>query len=497
MSTTEQKILRVGVLQSGKIVEERLLRKREAVTIGTSPKNTFYLPTSKLPQQITLLDIRNEKYLLGLRTDVDGKVSIGDQLRTLEELQASQGAIVGKDGVKFVPLDEKARGKLVLGDITVLFQFVTPPPISAKPTLPAGARGGFAGRLRSEWAFLTAVIASIAIQAGVIAASYVIHPTKARPPKKDYLAQLKIDVDFEKDKPKEAVEEPEKPKELEEPSPEDIVDAPPTVNEPPPPEIPRQREPEKRPNPLVAKANSPTPRDPGRAQPPKGAEEIAKRRSAVVDKTVLKALMGSGEAGPGDVGINQGAAAKYATAFEYDGKNPTAMNAPEEKAFGGGPAAGEGGAGGPKAQTITAEERKQAGIGQALKTDVVAKVPTKAPTEKKVEAKINLAGGAKKGGGLGKLDTAQVSSVFKRRATAFRACYESRLQDKPSLAGKIVIRFTIGGAGRVTNIDVASNTTGDTAVGACIVEKVRGMKFDKPENGDVSFTYPIVLSKGN
>jgi TonB family protein len=322
---------------------------------------------------------------------------------------------------------------------------------------------------------------------------------KERPPKKDYLAQLKVDVDFEKDKPKEAVEEPEKPKAVEEPSPEDIVDAPPTVNEPPPPDIPKQREPEKRPNPQVAKANNPAPKDPGRPQAPKGNEEIAKRRAAVVDKTVLKALMGSGEAGPGDVGINQGAAAKYATAFDYDGKNPAAMNAPEEKAFGGGPAAGEGGdgGGGPKAQTITAEERKQAGIGQPLKTDTVAKAPTKAPTEKKVEAKISLAGGAKKGGGLGKLDTAQVSSVFKRRASAFKACYESRLRDKPNLGGKIVIRFTIGGAGRVTNIDVASNTTGDTAVGACIVEKVRGMKFDKPENGDVSFTYPIVLSKGN
>src|SRR6185295_17655869 len=45
-----------------------------------------------------------------------------------------------------VPLTPTARGKLSLGDLTVLFQFVTEPPRQPKPMLPASVRGTFADR---------------------------------------------------------------------------------------------------------------------------------------------------------------------------------------------------------------------------------------------------------------------------------------------------------------------------------------------------------------
>ena len=43
-----QRILRIGVLLGGKIVEERLIRERSSVTIGQSMKNTFSIPVEGL-----------------------------------------------------------------------------------------------------------------------------------------------------------------------------------------------------------------------------------------------------------------------------------------------------------------------------------------------------------------------------------------------------------------------------------------------------------------
>ena len=45
-----------------------------------------------------------------------------------------------------MPLSDNSRGKLSLGDLTILFQFVTEPPRQPKPMLPASVRGTFADR---------------------------------------------------------------------------------------------------------------------------------------------------------------------------------------------------------------------------------------------------------------------------------------------------------------------------------------------------------------
>ena len=42
------RILRIGVLLGGKIVEERLIRERTPVTIGQSMRNTFSIPVEEI-----------------------------------------------------------------------------------------------------------------------------------------------------------------------------------------------------------------------------------------------------------------------------------------------------------------------------------------------------------------------------------------------------------------------------------------------------------------
>jgi len=139
-----QRILRIGVLLGGKIVEERLIRERTSVTIGQSMKNTFSIPVEGLPLELMLFALEEGKYYLRFLDKMDGRLSSGDQVNTLDALKG-RGAI-NHGGYWQVPLSENSRGKLSLGDLTIPFQFVTEPPRQPKPMLPASVRGTFADR---------------------------------------------------------------------------------------------------------------------------------------------------------------------------------------------------------------------------------------------------------------------------------------------------------------------------------------------------------------
>src|SRR5690349_3808597 len=68
-----QRILRIGILLGGKIVEERLIRERTSVTIGQSMKNTFSIPVEGLPLELTLFSLeQNGKYNLRFLNKMDG-----------------------------------------------------------------------------------------------------------------------------------------------------------------------------------------------------------------------------------------------------------------------------------------------------------------------------------------------------------------------------------------------------------------------------------------
>jgi len=80
--------------------------------------------------------------------------------------------------------------------------------------------------------------------------------------------------------------------------------------------------------------------------------------------------------------------------------------------------------------------------------------------------------------------------------SAIRICYERSLKVNPDVQGKVTIRFTIGRAGTITDIQITENTTGDAAIGTCIAQKVRAWRFSPPDEGEVTFSYPFLLQKG-
>src|SRR6266568_311971 len=91
-----QRILRIGVLLGGKIVEERLIRERTSVTIGQSMKNTFSVPVEGLPLELMLFALDEKgKYHLRFLDKMDGRLSSGDQVNTLDALKGRGATNMG------------------------------------------------------------------------------------------------------------------------------------------------------------------------------------------------------------------------------------------------------------------------------------------------------------------------------------------------------------------------------------------------------------------
>ena len=72
------KILRIGVIQGGKIIEEKLIRRRTSVTVGTSSRNTIVLSAAKVPKSFPLFELKGNDYHLAFEDNMSGRVSVAE-----------------------------------------------------------------------------------------------------------------------------------------------------------------------------------------------------------------------------------------------------------------------------------------------------------------------------------------------------------------------------------------------------------------------------------
>ena len=87
-----------------------------------------------------------------------------------------------------------------------------------------------------------------------------------------------------------------------------------------------------------------------------------------------------------------------------------------------------------------------------------------------------------------------IKSVVRRRAGALRACYDKELKTKPTLAGKLQVRWTIGRDGQTNNVSFTSNSLGDAKVAACVKRVLTTMRFKEPEGGICVVQWPFVFN---
>src|SRR5207245_9913789 len=67
-------------------------------------------------------------------------------------------------------LTEEARGKVVVGETTFIFQFVAPPPVQPRPQLPLAVKGGLASQI--DWNLTIIAAFSFMLHFGLIGAMY-------------------------------------------------------------------------------------------------------------------------------------------------------------------------------------------------------------------------------------------------------------------------------------------------------------------------------------
>lgn len=89
-----------------------------------------------------------------------------------------------------------------------------------------------------------------------------------------------------------------------------------------------------------------------------------------------------------------------------------------------------------------------------------------------------------------------IARVVKRNKQAVQKCYERALIKKPTLAGKLVIEFTIEGNGHVSNVNSAeASTLTDAAVSSCVMDSMSKLTFPATSDGQsVTVAYPFVFA---
>ena len=165
MSESPRRAIRVGVLLGDNLVEEKVFRDGAPVTFGQSLKCGLSIPGDGIPHEHALFVHDQGRVLLRVTRTMTGKLAQAGEIQT----DLKRGEAV--DGVWSIPLAKGARGKLVLGDATILFQEIAAPPLTPRPVLPASIRGSLGDRIDRRLAVI--VGASVVLHLGIAAYAWI------------------------------------------------------------------------------------------------------------------------------------------------------------------------------------------------------------------------------------------------------------------------------------------------------------------------------------
>lgn len=91
------------------------------------------------------------------------------------------------------------------------------------------------------------------------------------------------------------------------------------------------------------------------------------------------------------------------------------------------------------------------------------------------------------------LDQSLVDRVVRHHVAALRHCYERRLPSRPTLAGRVVIRFTLERDGTIRSAEAVDSTLEDPQVERCLVEDF--LTWDWPPGHSIRvIRYPLVFT---
>jgi outer membrane biosynthesis protein TonB len=441
MAAQQGKVLRIGVILGGKIVEERVLSPRQPVSIGSGARNSIVVAHAGVPESFTLLSWSGDQYHLHFTEGADGNVQSSQGQADFGALVA-QGLAKRQGKVFAVPVSESQRGKIVFGEVNVLWQFVAPPPEAPQPVLPKEAKGNHFQSM--DRLFVTVLLLSLFVHGG----TYIALANTPLPPEvtleeiPDRYAKVLI------------------PEKL-----------------PKPPEPAKDEGAGKKEKVAEKKASDDKkPAESAEAAAARKAARAAAVAKAVQSKGILKVLgalgPGTGSGAVADVFGAGGGMTDVASALSGAGGVAVATD----------PGAGGGRKGGGQGGAASIGDLATSGggaVGYGAKSEV--KVTGSVAAE---EAEVDSA----------EIDQQKLASFIKARMGLIKACYENALKRNPNLKGKIAIRFTILETGGLADLETVANTMGSADVASCITSTMRSWRTQFKPSGPVTVEYPFVFS---
>ncbi|MCB0370366.1 MAG: AgmX/PglI C-terminal domain-containing protein, partial [Bdellovibrionales bacterium] len=99
---------------------------------------------------------------------------------------------------------------------------------------------------------------------------------------------------------------------------------------------------------------------------------------------------------------------------------------------------------------------------------------------------------------VGGLDRDVIASYIKTQLGQILYCYERQLSANKDLFGKVSVKFTISGNGKVEAQSINDSTLKNNSVEGCMLNKIAAWKFPAPKGGTkVIVTYPFLFKSTN
>src|SRR5512143_2296619 len=84
---TGPKVLRIGLVQSGRVIEERIIKQRTTVTVGSNERATFVIPSQAVPPMFNLFQLIGSDYHLNFLDGMTGRVALASGITDLNALR--------------------------------------------------------------------------------------------------------------------------------------------------------------------------------------------------------------------------------------------------------------------------------------------------------------------------------------------------------------------------------------------------------------------------
>lgn len=453
VAPTGPKVLRIGLVQDGRVIEERIIRQRQSVTVGPGEKNLFVIGSTTIKGSLKLFEVKDGRYYLNFDKSMSGRVALPTGISDLSVLEGQ----ARKTSTGFsTGLTEDSRGKVVIGETTFLFQFVAPPPVQPKPQLPVSVTRGATGL---DWA--TTMIAAFSFLAHFMGLGALY--SDWLDPVEDYEVNVRSLVESVKSLPA--------PPPLEQKSEQDEDEA-------------KEKEPEKKaetkpkatPKKVKAAPKKPAPSTGNEAKPSMSKSEVAALATELDSISMGTLGFSGGKSATADV-LRSG---EVATGVLDDAaKNSAGVGAgsPGNLKL---PSGGGGIRPGSKTDL--------ASIGSSGKT--AASGSGKTAKVQGPRGRASVGGASVAGGKVG-----NASSVVARMRAGFRACYNRALQTNPDISGRADLRIKVGPGGEVQGVAARKSGTLPASVVSCLKARARRARFQPPQGGTAVVSVPVTFVK--